>query len=105
MADKINILCPKGSPSDNPLAIYCKENGNMVLLDPAGAIPNNSVNQEDLIIYATLKARVKNKSLVTGKPDEVKTTINFVKGNDIGIGQAPIGENFLPTNKRLYLKL
>jgi hypothetical protein len=75
------------------LAVYCKENGNMVLLDPSGAIPNNSVDQEDLLIYATLVARVKNKSLLLNKPDEVTTQINFVKGKDIAPGQAASVEN------------
>ena len=78
---------------NNELSIYCKENGNLVLLDPSGAIPNNSVQQEDLVIYATLVARVKNKSLIVGKDDEVTTQINFVKGKDISSGQAASVEN------------
>ena len=83
---------------ENELALYCKENGNMILLDPAGAIPNNSVDQEDLIIYATLTARVRNKSLVEQKPDEEFVSINFVKGQNTSPGQAPEGTSFLTTN-------
>ena len=85
-------------PSGNNLALYCKENGNMLLLDPAGAIPMDSVEQEDLLIYATLTARVRNKSLVIDNEEESLTTINFIKGKDTSPGQAPVGTSFLTTN-------
>ena len=85
-------------PSGNNLALYCKENGNMLLLDPSGAIPMDSVDQEDLLIYATLTARVRNKSLVIDNEEESLTTINFIKGKDTSPGQAPVGTSFLTTN-------
>lgn len=95
---RINSQLKKEDGLENELAIYCKENGNITLLDPSGAIPNNSVDQEDLIIYATLVARVRNKSLVEQKEPETLTTINFVKGQDTAPGQAPVGTSFLTTN-------
>ena len=84
--------------SDNELAIYCKENGNLTLLDPAGAIPNNSVNQEDLVIYATLKSKVRNKSLIENKIPERVIEINFLKAKLTSPGEAPDGTSFLTTN-------
>ncbi len=95
---RINSQLKKEDGLENELAIYCKENGNITLLDPSGAIPNNSVDQEDLVIYATLVARVRNKSLVEQKEPETLTTINFVKGQDTAPGQAPVGTSFLTTN-------
>ncbi len=84
--------------SDNELAVYCKENGNLTLLDPAGAIPNNSVNQEDLVIYATLTSKVRNKSLVENKIPEKIIEINFLKAKLTSPGEAPDGTSFLTTN-------
>ena len=95
---RINTQLKQEDGYENDLAIYCKENGNITLLDPSGAIPNNSVNQEDLVIYATLVARVRNKSLVEQREPETLTTINFVKGKDTAPGQAPVGTSFLTTN-------
>ena len=85
-------------PSGLNISAYCKENGNLLLLDPSGAVNNNSVSQEDLVIYATLKAKVRNKSLVIDNQVENVTSINFIKGKDAAPGQAPIGTTFLTTN-------
>lgn len=85
-------------PSGLNVSAYCKENGNLLLLDPSGAINNNSVSQEDLVIYATLKAKVRNKSLVIDNQVENITSINFIKGKDAAPGQAPVGTSFLTTN-------
>ena len=42
----------------------------LTLIDPAKFLEGNSVDHEDLFIYATLKARVKNKSFVTQNEEE-----------------------------------
>ncbi|MDB4326179.1 phage tail tip lysozyme [bacterium] len=100
--DSTNNFCAKINndldPSGLNLSVYCKENGNLLLLDPSGAINNNSVTQEDLVIYATLKAKVRNKSLVIDNQVENITSINFIKGKDAAPGQAPVGTSFLTTN-------
>ena len=46
---------------DNNGTEYCKDNGNVTLINPAGAISNNVVNQSDLITYASLRANVELK--------------------------------------------
>jgi hypothetical protein len=77
---------------------YCTENGNLTILDPAGAINNNGVDQENLIIYASLKANVKQKSIAYSKPEEKVLEVNFLKGKQTNVGEAPKNTSFLTTN-------
>ena len=42
----------------------CEENGNIRLINPNAQIDEEGVKNEDLVMYATLRARVKNKSLL-----------------------------------------
>jgi len=74
---------------------YVTSSNNLTLIDPAGTIKNNSVNQEDLFIYATLKARIKNKAFVTSQDDE-EISISFLKNKDTELGA--ISSDFLSTN-------
>jgi len=83
---------------ENQFKQYCKEYGNLTVLDPAGAIANNGVDQENFIIYATLKASVKQKSLVHSKADEKVLEVNFLNGKQTQVGEAPLGTSFLSTN-------
>jgi len=77
----------------------CKKSAkSIMLLDPAGYIANDSIKQEDLIVYASLVARVKPKSLVIKKEEQRTIEINFIKGMDSSPGQAPVGTSFLTTN-------
>lgn len=72
---------------------------NFVLLDPAGAIANNSVKQEDLIIYASLSATVRPKTLIQNKPDQKILEVTFVKEGSLDLNvTAPVGKSFLTTD-------
>lgn len=75
-----------------------KSSKGILLVDPSGYIVNNSIKHEDLIVYASLVARVKTKSLVIQKEEERSIQINFIKGLEARPGQAPIGTSFLTTN-------
>lgn len=75
-----------------------KTSNSILLLDPAGYIANNSIKHEDLIVYASLVARVKPKSLVIKSKEERSIQINFIKGHQTTPGQAPVGTSFLTTN-------
>ena len=83
---------------DNNGTEYCTDNGNVTLINPAGAISNNVVNQSDLITYASLRANVKTKSLVTNRVDENILAVNFLKAKESNPGTAPEGTSFLTTN-------
>ena len=83
---------------DNNGTEYCTDNGNVTLINPAGAISNNVGNQSDLITYASLRANVKTKSLVTNRVDENIIAVNFLKAKESNPGTAPEGTSFLTTN-------
>ena len=67
----------------------------LTLIDPSKFLEGNSVDHEDLFIYATLKARVKNKSFVT-QTEEEEISISFIKNKDTEI--SAINSDFLTTN-------
>ena len=93
MSDKANICGKVGEK----LCLE-KTSNSILLLDPAGYIANNSIKHEDLIVYASLVARVKPKSLVIKSKEERTVQINFIKGHQTTPGQAPVGTSFLTTN-------
>jgi len=84
----------------------CEENGNIRLINPNAQIDEEGVKNEDLVIYATLRARVKNKSLLVGKDDEIWNELTFIKAKSNAPGQAgegsanatPENTSFLTTN-------
>ena len=84
----------------------CEENGNIRLINPNAQIDEEGVKNEDLVIYATLRARVKNKSLLIGKDDEIWNELTFIKAKSNAPGQAgegsanatPENTSFLTTN-------
>ena len=82
MATSNDTFCSKinGKVGNNGFKPYCEERGGLTVLDPAGAVANDGVSQENLIIYATLRANVKQKSLVYSVPDEKVLEVNFLKG-------------------------
>jgi N-acetyl-anhydromuramyl-L-alanine amidase AmpD len=68
---------------------------NLTLIDPAYFLDGNTVSQEDLFIFAELKARVKNKSFIFEEDDE-EITISFIKNKDAELGNT--SASFLTTN-------
>ena len=100
MATNNDTFCSKinGKVGNNGFKPYCIERGGLTVLDPAGAVANDGVNQENLIIYATLRANVKQKSLVYSVPDEKVLEVNFLKGKETNVGEAPENTSFLTTN-------
>ena len=80
-------------------AVSANIGNNLVLLDPAGSIANNSVKQEDLIIYASLSATVRPKTLIQNKPDQKILEVTFVKEGSLDLNTAsPVGKSFLTTD-------
>ncbi len=80
-------------------AVTTNIGNNLILLDPAGSIANNSVKQEDLIIYASLSATVRPKTLIQNKPDQKILEVTFVKEGSLDLNTAsPVGKSFLTTD-------
>ncbi len=77
----------------------CEENGNIRLINPNAQIDEEGVKNEDLVMYATLRARVKNKSLLVNKDDELWNELTFIKAKSNAPGQAAEGSaNATPEN-------
>jgi N-acetyl-anhydromuramyl-L-alanine amidase AmpD len=77
----------------------CEENGNIRLINPNAQIDEEGVKNEDLVMYATLRARVKNKSLLVDKDDELWNELTFIKAKSNAPGQAAEGSvNATPEN-------
>jgi len=93
-----SIVSTVNSVSNNNISIE-SVGSNLVLLDPAGSIANNSVKQEDLIIYASLSATVRPKTLIQNKPDQKILEVTFVKEGSLDLNvTAPVGKTFLTTD-------
>jgi len=100
MAEQFNSYIARiNEISGKDVALTNIDGSNVVLLDPAGFISNNSVNQEDLVVYATLEARIRPKTLIQNKPEQKILEVNFIKESqlDVNVG-APIGKSFLTTD-------
>lgn len=93
-----SIISEVNKITNNAISVQSIGN-NVVLLDPAGAIANNSVRQEDLIMYASLSATVRPKTLIQNKPDQKILEVTFVKEGSLDLNvAAPVGKSFLTTD-------